>query len=55
MLFDTGSSQLWVPTRSGLERYQQLSSHSGFSKADSSSFQEGNRSFFFQYGGGHGL
>lgn len=52
VLFDTGSSRLWVPTRSGLEELRLNAIHSGFSAKESSTFQEGSGSFFFQYGGG---
>jgi len=52
VLFDTGSSRLWVPTRSGLEELRLNAVHSGFSAKESSTFQEGSGSFFFQYGGG---
>lgn len=52
VLFDTGSSNLWVPTRQGLEDLKLDSFHAGFDAKKSSTFQEGSRSFFFQYGGG---
>lgn len=52
VLFDTGSSNLWVPTHAGLEELKLDSFHAGFDAKKSSTFQEGSRSFFFQYGGG---
>eukprot|EP00435_Cladocopium_sp_Y103_P039713 s1203_g10.t1 len=52
VLFDTGSSNLWVPTRAGLKDLKLDSFHAGFDAKESSTFQEGSRSFFFQYGGG---
>eukprot|EP00438_Fugacium_kawagutii_P011972 Skav208812 [mRNA] locus=scaffold349:239838:241031:- [translate_table: standard] len=52
VLFDTGSSNLWVPMQKGLKDLQLDSFHSGFDAEKSSTFQEDSRSFFFQYGGG---
>ncbi|CAJ1457595.1 unnamed protein product [Effrenium voratum] len=52
VLFDTGSSDLWVPTYQGLEGQGLSGLHSGFAPNKSETFQEGSRSFFFQYGSG---
>mmetsp|Transcript_41215 Transcript_41215/g.76653 ORF Transcript_41215/g.76653 Transcript_41215/m.76653 type:complete len:401 (+) Transcript_41215:88-1290(+) len=52
VLFDTGSSNLWVPSSAGLETHRLLNYHSGFSSKESSTFQDGSLSFRFFYGSG---
>ncbi|CAE7203442.1 PSR [Symbiodinium sp. CCMP2456] len=52
VLFDTGSSNLWVPTSTGLQSHRLLGYHQGFSSKKSSTFQDGALSFHFVYGSG---
>jgi len=52
VLFDTGSSNLWVPTSIGLQSHRLLGYHQGFSSKKSSTFQDGALNFHFVYGSG---
>jgi len=52
VIFDTGSSNLWVPSGRKLEEAQMLSSHQGFFTKESETFHFHNQEFNIAYGSG---
>jgi len=52
VIFDTGSSNLWVPSGRTLEEAQMLSSHQGFFATESETFHSLKQEFSIVYGSG---